>query len=175
MLHRSLSFALVFVALVLAGCGGGGGNPGVTGGSSDGGGSVAPSLPPLQGTWQLTVVLPNGTSTAAVSVTASEVPTSTSRLDAPAVARLIARTRFQAYTTTLNGSTIRVTDTDTDYVMTITSVSTSGFDGCGTCAVGTDISFTVGVEFTESGTFDGVSIPSRATSTELRVRYLRTA
>ena len=184
MAHRSLSFAALracfgaaCIALFLAGCGGGGGSAGVTGGSGGtgggtGGGGVQPSLPPLQGTWQLTITPSSGVTTAAVSVPASEVPTS-SQLDTTAVARLLARTRFQAYSTTVNGSSLRVTDEDTDYLMVINSVASADFDGCGTCAVGTDINFTLDVNFTESVVFDGVTIPSRVSSVELRVNYLR--
>ena len=181
MAHRSLSFATLrtgvgaaCVVLFLAACGGGGGRAGVTGGSggSGGTGGVQPSLPALQGTWQLTITQSNGVETAAVNVPASEVPRS-AQLDTAAVARLLAASRFQAYATTVSGNSIRVTDADTDYLMVINSVAAAGFEGCGTCGVGTDINFTLDVNFTESGLFDGVTIPSRVSSVELRVTYVR--
>lgn len=181
MVHRFHSLSSVrawigaaSVVLFLAACGGGGGSAGVTGGSggSGTGGSVAPGVPTLQGTWQLTITPLNGVTTAAVTVGATEVST-TGQLDAPAVARLLAQTRFQAYTTTVTGSSIRVVDPDTDYLMVVDSVTSSGFEGCGTCGVGTEITFTLSVNFTESGVFEGLTIPSRTTSTEVEVRYVR--
>lgn len=161
------------LALLVAACGGGGGSPGTPGGGSGNGtGTVAPALPALLGIWQLTITNA-GVTTAPVAVEAAAVPTSANAFDNTGIARLLARSRFQNYTTGINGSTLRVTDADTDYTMVINSFTVSQFQGCGTCEVGTAITFTLNVNFNESGTFDGVLLPSRTTSIELQVRYVR--
>lgn len=168
-LFRLPWLAAAFLVLLLAGCSGGGGNPGTPGGGS--GGSVSPTTP-LLGTWQVTLTS-SGIATAPVTVEAAAVPTSDDALDANEVAQLLARTRFQSYTTGINGSTLRVTDADTDYTMVINSFSVSQFEGCDNCGVGSAISFLLTVNFSESGTFDGVLVPPRTATIELQVRYRR--
>jgi hypothetical protein len=169
-------FAAVLAAVFLVACGGGGGNPGTPGGSAGGGtsgGSVAPSLPPLVGTWSVTVSYP-GNTTSPVTLPASAVPTSANAFaSATDVARLLAATRFQNHQSTINGSTLHVVDSDTDYTMTINSFSVSQFAGCGSCGVGTTITFVLTITYAESGTFDGAALASRTQTVDLTVRYTR--
>lgn len=160
---------LAVLALLLASCGGGG----------DGGSGQTRTIdvgnPAIQGNWQLTVSADNGPDSAPVPVDPSAVPSSTqvAQLTPSAVAQLVARTSFQGYTVAQNGTTITVTDPDTNYVLVINSITTSDYQGCGTCLAGTSVSFTVAVNFTESGTLDGVTIPPTTDNVTLRFRYTR--
>lgn len=160
---------LAVLALLLASCGGGGG------GGSGQTLTIDTANPPLQGNWQLTVSANNGPESAPVAVDASAVPTSSqvAQLTATAVAQLVARTSFQGYTVSQNGTTITVTDPDTNYVLVINSITTSDYQGCGTCLAGTTVSFTVVANFTESGTLDGTVIPPNTDNVTLRFRYRR--
>ena len=162
-------FAATAAALMLASCGGGGG-----GGDGDIR-FVQPGTPTIQGNWQLTVSIDNGPESPPVAVPATAVPSSlqVARFTASAIAELFARTSFQGKTVSQSGTTITVTDPDTNYVLVINSITTSNFQGCGTCLVGTVVSFTVVVDFTESGTLDGVTVPTNTGTMTLRFRYTR--
>lgn len=159
-------FAFVATVLLLAACGGGG----------DGGGSpLFPGTPAFRGTWQLTVTVDNVTS-APVEVQGSEVPTETmvGDLDTADIADLVGTTSFQTYTVSVNGSTITITDPDTNYVLVINSIAASNYQDCGNCFVGTRVAFDVSVNITESGTLDGQTLAAPVTSTTVvRFTYTR--
>jgi hypothetical protein len=157
------------LALVLSACGGGGG------GSDGQVRTISPATPALQGSWQLTISF-DGTPRAPVDLAAGDVPTQTaaSEFTAAAVAELVART-FPNKTVTRTDSTITVTDPDTSYVLVINSVSVSGYEGCGSCGVGSAVSVTLGVGFSESGRFDGITVPARSFNATVTLRYQRTA
>ncbi|HEX7888708.1 MAG TPA: hypothetical protein VF522_05045 [Ramlibacter sp.] len=163
-------FAAAAAALVLASCGGGGG-----GGAGDDIRFLQPSTPAFQGTWQLTVSVDTGPESPPVAVDASAVPTSlqVARFTTSAIAQLVARTNFQGKVVSQSGTTITVTDPDTNYVLVIDSIAASNYQDCGTCQVGTVVSFNVVVNFTESGTFDGATVPANTDVMTLRFRYTR--
>jgi hypothetical protein len=178
MVHDFHSFArlrawagMALACFFLAGCDGGGGNPGTTSGTS-GSDSVQPANPPIEGRWQVSVTI-GGTPTAGVIVPAESVPTSESEVETTRLLRLLAETKFQGYITTVDTNTLRVVDADTDYTMVVNSVSVVDFSGCGNCGVGSNVSFQVTVNFTESGVFDGSPIPPRTASITMQVRYQR--
>jgi hypothetical protein len=147
-----------FAALFLAACGGG-----------DDGGPVGPGLSPgrpaLQGDWVLRVTV-DGVTSAALPVAAASVPTETEvkAFDAADVADLIGVTLYQGgYTVTVTDGTVRVVDPDSDYFLTVESVRATGFEGCGTCGVGTSVRFQVTITFRERGTLDGTTRNSTGT------------
>jgi hypothetical protein len=160
---------LAAVALALTACGGGGS------GSDVQVGTLSPATPALQGNWQLTISF-DGTPRAPIDLAAADVPTQTaaSEFTAATVAQLVALT-FPNKTVTRSGSAVTVTDPDTSYVLVINSVSVSGYQGCGSCGVGTAVSVTLAVNFSESGRFDGVTVPARTFDSTVTFRYQRTA
>jgi hypothetical protein len=164
-------FAATAAALMLASCGGGGG------GGGDGDiRFVQPATPTIQGNWQLTVTVDNGAESAPVPADAAAVPTAqeVAQLTTSAVAELFGRTNFQGFTVVQNGATIRVTrPVDTDYTLTVNSIAVSNFQDCGSCGVGTSVSFTVLMNFTESGTFTGQTIQPNTRAVTLRFRFTR--
>jgi len=157
------------MALTLAACGGGGG------GSATQVVTISPATPAFQGNWQLTISV-DGTPRAPIDLTAADVPTQTvaTEFTAAGVAQLVALT-FPNKTVTRSGSAITVTDPDTSYVLVVNSISVTGYQGCGSCGVGTAVSVTLEVNFSESGRFDGVSVPARTFDAAVTFRYQRTA
>jgi len=163
---------LVFAAMVflLSACGGGGGGDGP-------GGTLFPGTPAFRGTWQLAVTA-DGVTSAPVEVTGSDVPTEAEveDLDAAAVAELVGTTSFQTYTVSVNGTTITITDPDTNYVLAINSIAAANYQDCGNCFVGTNVAFDVSVNITTSGRLDGNTLPAPVTSTiVIRFTYTRIA
>lgn len=164
-----LRWCLAALALNLAACGGGGG------GSDTQVSTISPATPALQGSWQLTISV-DGTPRAPTDLTAADVPTQTAanEFTAAGVAQLFALT-FPNKTVTRSGSTVTVTDPDTSYVLVVNSVSVSGYQGCGSCGVGSAVSVTLAVNFSEGGRFDGITVPARTFDATVTFRYQRTA
>jgi hypothetical protein len=164
-----LRWCLAALALTLAACGGGGS------GSATQVSTIDTATPAFQGNWQLTISF-DGTPRAPIDLAASDVPTQTvaTEFTAATVAQLVART-FPNKTVTQSGSTVTVTDPDTSYVLVVNSVSVSGYQGCGSCGVGSAVSVTLAVNFSESGRFDGVTVPARTFDAAVTFRYQRTA
>lgn len=167
LLRLRSGFAAAATALLLAACGGGGGDDGDIR-------TIEPATPAFQGTWQVEANI-DGTTTAAVGAAAAAVPTqqAAASLSATSLAQLIAATRFQGYTVTVNGSTLSVSDPDTNYALTINSFTVSDYQGCGACGVGTSVRYTVAMNFTESGTLDGFAIPVTTEDAVVRFTYTR--
>lgn len=161
-------FAASVTALLLAGCGGG----------EEGGGTLfgPPGNAVLRGTWQLSAEV-DGVASAPVDVDASVVPTANmvAEFDTATVAEQVGIVTFQGYTVTVSGSSIRVTDFDTDYVLVINSFSVSDYQGCGSCGVGSTVSFTLTVNTSEGGRLDGQTVPTAAGTMVVRLRYTRVA
>lgn len=162
--RRSFFMALSAMLLV-AGCGGGSGDSGVR--------EVSPVV--IQGTWELTATS-KGVTSHPVSVPGTAVPTQVllSRLTANDIAKLLALL-FQDYTTSVEGSTLTVTGSDTSYQLTVNSFTVSDYMGCGACGVGSTVTYTATVGFSESGTFKGQAIPPGKGTLVVDFRYLRTA
>lgn len=163
-----MGFAAACAALLLAACGGG----------SDGppGPGLSPGRPSLQGDWVLRVTVDSVT-TAAIDVPPNAVPDEgdAQALDAGDVAELIGATLYQGgYTVTVNGSTVRVVDPDSDYFLTVDTVRVDDFEDCGACGVGTAVTFTVTITFSERGTLDGRAIPANTGTEVLLFAYERT-
>lgn len=161
--------AVSLSALLLAGCGGGG---------EEGGSRLfgPPGNATLQGTWQLSVEV-DGVLAAPVSVEASVVPTAemVAQFDTAAAAQQVAIASFQGKVVTVSGSTLRVTDPDTNYVLVIDSFTVSDYQGCGSCGVGSSVSFTLTLAISESGVFDGLAVPAATGTMVVRFRYTRIA
>jgi hypothetical protein len=160
-------FAAACAALLLAACGGGDdGSPGP---------GLAPGRPALQGDWVLRVTV-DGVTTAAIDVPAASVPgeDDAAALETGDVAALIGATLYQGgYAVTVNGSTVRVVDPDSNYFLTVDRVRVDDFEDCGACGVGTSVTFMVTIDFTESGTLDGVAIPPDTDTEVLSFDYER--
>jgi hypothetical protein len=161
-------WCLTALALALAACGGGGG------GSDAQVHTISPATPAFQGNWQLTISI-DGAPRAPIDLAAADVPSqnSATEITAAGFAELMART-FPNKTVTRSGSAVTVTDPDTSYVLVVNSVSVTGYQGCGSCGVGSAVSVTLAVNFSESGRFDGVTVPARTFDAAVTLRYQRT-
>jgi hypothetical protein len=174
LLQLRIWFAASVTMLLLAACGGGGGEEGA--GRLFG----PPGNATLQGTWQLSVEV-DGVPAPPVTVEASVVPTAemVAQFDTPAVAQQVGIATFQGRVVTVSGSTLRVTDAEinnnTNYVLVINSFTASDYQGCGSCGVGSTVSFTLTLDVSESGVIDGVTVPAATGTMVVRFRYLRTA
>lgn len=153
--------------LVLAACGGGGG-----GGDGSAGRLFAPEVA-LQGSWQRTISF-DGQASASTVVAGADVP-SESEAGAFTVATVaqLEAARFPDKTVTVTTNSLRATDPDTDFTVVVNSLTVTNFTGCGSCAVGTVVSFTITANLTESGRLDGVNVAATTRNSVLTVRYQR--
>jgi hypothetical protein len=157
------------LALALAGCGGGGG------GDPGGDGNISPTQPPLSGNWTLVLTV-DGQASPATAVPGSSVPTAemVAQISTASLAQQLASSgTFEGFTVTVNAGTIRVTGPGTDYTLTITSLSASGYQGCGGCGVGSLVSFNVNAAYSESGTIDGQTVPPTSGTVAINFRFSR--
>ena len=167
----ALRVAFVGVAIAgLAACGGGG---------DDGAGDTDQPPPgvgssPFQGAWQLAVSA-EGEMSGFVNVPVEAVPTAqeVEALSVADAAQMFGSAGFEGYTVTLNGATITVRGPGTNLVMTVTGIRAANYQGCGTCAIGTRVSFDLTMTFTQSGTVDGHAVPSGSQSATVRFVYRR--
>ena len=160
------ALAAVLVAVFAAACGGGGGD-------------APPDTPAdtaITGNWALTITAEGETSTA-VAVPASAVPTAAQvqQLTTANVAQTFATTSFQGLTVNVSGSTVTVTGPGTNYTLVINSFQASGYQGCGACTVGTQVSYTVNMSYTESGVLQNQAVPANNDSITVLFRFVRTA
>lgn len=158
---RTLTIA--FALALLTSCGGGGG-----------GDSAPPQA--ITGDWQLALTV-DGQTSPGVAVAASAVPTEqqVSQITTANVAQVFASNVFSGYTVTVNGTLITVTGTNTSYQLTVNSIAASNYQGCGTCGVGTKVSYDVNMNYTETGLFDGQMVPTSTGSIKVTFTYTRTS
>ena len=60
-------------------------------------------------------------------------------------------------------------------MLVVNSFTASDYLGCGTCVVGTSVSYTLTVNFSESGVFEGVTVNPGTDTLVLKFVYTRTA
>lgn len=168
---HSFRFVRLFCAallLSLAACGGGGGG--------DGGEIRHVNTPGnlLEGNWQLTVSF-DGNAAAPTAVAAADVPSeaAAATFSRDTVAQLEVA-RFPGKTVSVNLNQVAVSDADTNYQVVVNGiVAINDYQSCGTCAVGTTVSFTITANLTEGGTFDGVAFTTATHNSLLTLRYVR--
>ena len=160
------AFALL---LALGACGGGGG-----GGGSGEIRTISPGGSTLQGTWSRTITY-DGTQSPSVSVAAASVPleSDVAAFTTANVALLLVNL-YPGKDVTPNGSTLTFSDSDTNLTLVVNSFVASNYVDCGTCTVGTFVTFTITANITENGTLDGQGI-SRTRPIVMGVRFTRTA
>lgn len=134
-----------------------------------------PANPALAGTWELRMD-EGGSSFTVGQFPAAAVP------PAEIVTAFSADTFMQqiwaydvakGFTLSGGGSTWKLTGAGTDYTIVVNSFSVSGYQSCGACGVGTQVSFTVNSSFTESGLWEGVQHPSTTFNEAFTFRYVR--
>lgn len=160
--------ALACVTVLVVACGGGGGDAPAA--------ETPPPEPAFTGTWTLSLAIEGDTS-APVAVPASAVPTATqvSQMTTASVAQLFASNTFQGMTVTVANSTATVTGPGTNYALVINSFQSAGYQGCGSCAAGSQVSFNVTMNYSESGVFQGEAVPANNDSVTITFRYTRTS
>jgi hypothetical protein len=140
--------------------------------------SVSPNFNPggstgLQGTWHLTVEV-GSQSVDAANVQGSSIPSAEKLAQATvASAGQVFVTAYSGYTVSVNGNQVHVTGSNTDLTIVINSFSFSNYQGCGTCGVGTQVSYIMNMNFTQSGTLNGQTVPSTTSSAVTTFRYQR--
>lgn len=140
--------------------------------------TVSPNFtPPLTGNWQMSVSSSGQTINTGATFAGKDVPTvqTISSFGAAQFGSFLvpATVNGTGYTISVNGSTITTTGPNTNYTITINSVSTSNYQGCGACGVGSQVSFDMVVNATSSGLLDGFNEPTTTQSDSATITFQR--
>jgi len=138
--------------------------------------AVSPTFTPtLSGTWNLSLNIAGAGSVPVGVVPVESIP---SALDlASFTAQTVGQqfvSSYQGYTITENGNSFRITGLNTDFTITINSFSYSNYVSCGSCGVGSQISYKLTASVSEGGTLDGQSFPTSTINESLQFVYQRT-
>jgi hypothetical protein len=138
--------------------------------------AVSPNFTPkLTGTWTLSINVAGAGSVPVGVVPVESIPSATdlASFDASTVGQQFVSS-YQGYTITENGNSFRMTGPATDFTITINSFSFSNYVSCGSCGVGSQISYKMTSSVTEGGTLDGQSFPTSTINESLQYIYQRT-
>lgn len=148
-------YAAGLLLALVAGCGGGGGDS------------------QLAGSWRLSTALGGVTMPDTIVTGADVLSESEAAAFTVEQAAQVEAGRFPGKTVSVSGDTVRATDPDTDFTVVVESVGLRSYEGCGTCAVGTTVTFDTTVVQRESGLLDGVPPPFAVYKSVLRMQYER--
>jgi hypothetical protein len=129
----------------------------------------------LTGTWEMKLNF-DGQTFVAGQIPGSSVPTQTmlSQLNTEMlVGQLTAAEVAQGMTVSGSGNTFTLTGPNTNYTFTINSFSFTNYQGCGTCGVGSSVTYTVTFNITEGGLLEGVQEPQTTTDGSYSFTYTR--
>ncbi|MGZ5786518.1 MAG: hypothetical protein ACXWJM_11410, partial [Ramlibacter sp.] len=139
--------------------------------------AVSPTFTPtLSGTWNFSMYIAGYGSVPVGVVPAASIPSAQDLASASALSvgeQYAASYQVEGYTVTANGNSVRVTGLNTDYTITVGSFSYSNYVSCGSCGVGSQISFRLTASIAEGGTLDGQSYPTTTISEDLQFVYQR--
>ena len=79
----------------------------------------------------------------------------------------------KTYTVTVSGNSSTITGPQTNYSTVVNSITVTNYVGCGSCGVGSTVSFTYAVNATGSGTLDGFVIEPTTVNTQSTIVYRR--
>jgi hypothetical protein len=124
-------------------------------------------------TWQMHAFI-DGTDVSLGTVAGPAVPQTPSQFTASQFATSMSPVAVgNGYSVSGNGNSITITGPGTNYTITVNSFSASGFQYCGSCVPGTEVSVLLSGSFTEGGTLDGVFYPISSTSFSYTFRWVR--
>jgi hypothetical protein len=140
--------------------------------------AVSPTFTPgLSGTWNFTLNVVGAGSVPVGAVPAASIPTAQDLAGATAQSvgqQFSSSFQVEGYTVTGTGNSVHITGLNTDYTLSVNSFSYSNYVSCGSCGVGTQISYNLSASITEGGTIDGYSYPTSTFSEDLQFVYQRT-
>lgn len=133
----------------------------------------------LSGNWELKVVA-SGQEIVVGTVPGAAVPPSSALAGVDltvALGQTSGSTTFvqdgKTYTITVSGNTSVLTGPQTNVTTVINSVSVTNYVGCGTCGVGSTVSFVYAANVTMSGTLDGMVVEPMTIQTQSQMVFRR--
>lgn len=129
----------------------------------------------LTGQWNGTTVI-EGQTISLGTVEGSTIPDSLPNISITsdsAYQQVISEYVGSGYTTSINGNVITVTGPNTNLTVTINTFNASGYSGCGSCGVGSTVSYTINYSFTYNGTDAGETFNNETLSGSINLSYQR--
>ena len=130
----------------------------------------------LAGKWSMTVTEDGTDYTAPDQVDGAAVPSSATIAGVNYNSVLAAANGTytgEGFTVTTNGNTVTVVGPDINMTYTINNFTVSNYSGCGSCGVGSAVSFAYSYSITFSGTVSGQPISTTNLSGTASIRYVR--
>lgn len=162
--------------LALISCGGGGGGGGETAATTDA--PVVVTTPALDGTWRLYTISEGFEFNTGLVFAGKDLPTAetVSQLTMANLMTIMVPTLevpSTGYSVTVNGNTVVVTGSGTNFTVTINSFSVSDFQSCGACGGGSTVQFKLNANVTEGGTIDGEQFPTETINDTTTIKWVR--
>lgn len=129
----------------------------------------------LTGQWNGTTVV-EGQTISLGTVDGSAVPASlpnVSLTSDAAYQQIISSYAGSSYTITTNGNVVTITGPGTNLTVTINSFSAGNYAGCGSCGVGSTVSYSISYSFTYNGTDAGETFNNLVLSGSITLSYQR--
>jgi hypothetical protein len=130
----------------------------------------------LAGKWSMTVTEDGSSYTAPDQVDGTGVPSSASIAGVNYNSVLAAANGTytgDGFTVTTNGNTVTVVGPDINMTYTINNFVVTNYSGCGSCGVGSEVSFAYTYSITFSGTVSGQPVSATNLSGTASIRYVR--
>jgi len=136
---------------------------------TSGGGST------LTGQWNISTVI-EGQSYSGGTVDGSAVPTSLPNITITsdqAYQQIISEYAGASFTTSISGNVITITGPSTNLTVTINAFSASNYAGCGSCGVGSTVSYSINYSFTYNGLDGGATVNNEVLTGSITLRFQR--
>jgi hypothetical protein len=144
--------------------------------------AISPNfVAPIVGTWASAATSVSGGQTGAVqdigTFPGASVPTSAAAINSGVTnvfTYIVTKTPPAGTTVTYpSNSSVRIVDSTADATLTILNFNASNYSGCGTCGVGSQVSFDISMTFTLVGTLNGVPQPTETHSAQVTSTWKR--
>jgi len=141
--------------------------------------AISPTFTPtLTGTWNFSMNISGAGTFPVGAVPATSIPSAQdlASFTALSVGQQFASTfQVEGYTVSASGNGVRITGPNTDYTITVNSFSYTNYVSCGTCGVGTQISYKLTMSISQGGTLDGQNYPTETSNESVQFIYQRTS
>lgn len=137
-----------------------------------------PSTPPastLVGTWHMYVTAEGTTVDTGANFAGKDIPTAqtVSQYGVADFSGFVAPVTSGGYTMSVSGNVITTTGPSTNLTDTVNSFFVGNYQSCGSCGVGSEVSYQLNVTIVEQGVLNGVQISPTTFTTATTIKWVR--